>query len=49
MSPYVMRYNKQSIKRGDRINKLARYCNNRSLFWRYESFQEYEQHEKETH
>ena len=48
-SPYVMRYNKQSIPRGSKLNALARYCNNRTFLWRYGSFEEYLAHSKETH
>lgn len=40
--PYVMRYDKEHIKRGAEINKLARYCNSKYGFiWKYDSYEEY--------
>ena len=39
--PYVMRYNKQNIKRGSKINALARWCNNKRIFWKCPSFEQY--------
>lgn len=39
--PYVMRYNKQTIKRGSELNALARWVNFTPLFWKYETFDEY--------
>lgn len=39
--PYVMRYDKEHIKRGSEINKLARYCNSKYGFiWKY-TYDEY--------
>lgn len=38
--PYVMRYDKEHIKRGSEINKLARYANNK-FFYNIKSFDEY--------
>ncbi len=40
-NPYVMRYDKEHIKRGSMINKVARYVNNKNFFWKYETFQDY--------
>jgi len=48
-NPFIMLYNKQSIPRGHILYKLARWCNMPLLFWKYETFQEYIEHEKETH
>lgn len=40
--PYVMRYDKEHIKKGSEINKLARYCNSKYGFiWKYDSFEDY--------
>jgi hypothetical protein len=39
--PYVMRYNKQAIKRGSEINALARWVNFVPLFWKYDTFDDY--------
>ncbi len=41
-NPYIMRYDKEHIKRGSRINALARYCNNKMIFWKCKSFEQYE-------
>ena len=38
--PYVMRYDKEHIKRGSEINKLARYANSK-FFYNIKSFEEY--------
>lgn len=38
--PYVMRYDKEHIKRGSEINKLARYSNSK-FFYNIKSFKEY--------
>lgn len=40
-SPYIMRYRKDTIKRGCELNSLARWCNFRALFWKYKTFDEY--------
>lgn len=39
--PYVMLYNKQSIPRGHLLKKLQRWVNNRFVFARCETFDEY--------
>lgn len=39
--PYVMRYNKASIRRGSEINALARWVNFVPLFWKYDTFEDY--------
>ena len=39
--PYVMRYNKQNIKRGSKANALARWVNNKRIFWSYPTFEMY--------
>lgn len=44
-SPYIMRYDKEHIPRGHILNKLARWCNNRIFFWKYETFDDYLQNE----
>ena len=46
MSPYIMRYDKENIPRGSTVNKLARYCNNRMFFWKYQTFEDYLKGEK---
>jgi len=48
-SPYVMLYNKNGLMRGDIHFKLARWVNNRMLFWRYATFDDYLLHIKETY
>lgn len=39
--PYIMRYNKKSIKRGSKTNALARYVNSKWIFWQCPSFDQY--------
>lgn len=39
--PYVMRYNKEFIKRGSLINKLARWVNTPMIFWSIDDFYQY--------
>ncbi len=39
--PYVMRYDKEHIKRGSELNMLARWCNNKLIFWNQPSFEDY--------
>lgn len=39
--PYVMRYNKKFIKRGDPLNALARWVNNKQIFWSCDNFYKY--------
>ena len=40
-SPYVMLYDKDNIPRGHELKKLQRYVNNRWVFWKVNSFEEY--------
>jgi len=40
-SPYIMRYDKHKLARGCNLNKLARWVNNRSLFYKYKTFEQY--------
>lgn len=47
--PYVMLYNKSALPRGHIMYKLSRWCNMPILFWKYQTFDEYVAHEKETH
>ena len=42
--PYVMRYDKEHIKRGSEINALARWVNFTPLFWKYPTFEEYKKY-----
>lgn len=44
--PYVMRYDKEHIKRGSEINALARWVNFTPLFWKYSTFEEYKRFHK---
>lgn len=46
--PYVMRYNKDQIKRGSMINALARWVNMPAVFWKYNTFEEYLEDQKKT-
>lgn len=39
--PYIMRYDKEHIKKGSEINALARWVNFVPLFWKYKTFEEY--------
>lgn len=39
--PYIMRYNKEQIKNGSEINKLARWVNNKIIFWQCPTFEQY--------
>ena len=39
--PYIMRYDKEHIKKGSEINKLARWVNNKRIFWSCNSFEQY--------
>ena len=48
-TPYVMLYDKANLPRGHILYKLSRWCNHPSLFWKYETFDDYLAHEKETH
>lgn len=40
-SPYVMLYNKDSIPKGHELRKLQRYVNNRFIFWKVPTFEDY--------
>ena len=40
-NPYIMRYQKEEIKRGSIANKLARWVNNKTFFWKYPTFEDY--------
>lgn len=46
-SPYVMLYNKENIPKGDKLRKLQRWVNNRFVFAKCKSFEEYQKKEKE--
>ena len=45
--PYVMRYNKQSIKKGDIRNHFARYVNTKQIFWKCGDFEQYYREQQE--
>lgn len=40
-APYVMIYDKASLPRGHELKKLQRYVNNRFIFWKCDSFDDY--------
>lgn len=40
-SPYVTIYNKESLPRGHKLRKLQRWCNNRFIFAKCKTFEEY--------
>lgn len=40
-NPYVMRYDKEHIARGAEINSLARWANNKMIFWQCPTFDQY--------
>jgi hypothetical protein len=40
-APYVMLYNKDSLPKGHILRKLQRWVNNRWIFWKVETFEEY--------
>lgn len=44
--PYIMRYDKEHIPKGSRLNALARWCNFIPLFWKYRTFDEYVRNER---
>lgn len=46
--PYIMRYDKEHIKRGSTVNALARWVNFKPLFWKYETFEDYVANECKT-
>lgn len=39
--PYVMRYDKEHIKRGAEVNALARWVNTKMIFWKCPTFEQY--------
>lgn len=41
--PYVMRYDKEHIKKGSEINKLARFVNTKRIFWSCPTFEQYKE------
>lgn len=41
LQPYIMIYNKPSVKRGNELNKLARWINWKPFCWSFDSFEEY--------
>lgn len=45
-APYVMLYDKEHIEKGHELRKLQRWVNNRFVFWRCNSFDEYQRREK---
>lgn len=42
-APYVMLYDKSNLPRGHELKKLQRYVNNRMIFWKIKSFDDYVQ------
>lgn len=40
-SPYIMLYNKENIPKGHELRKLQRYVNNRIIFFKVKTFEEY--------
>lgn len=40
-APYVMLYNKDDLPKGHELRKFQRYVNNRFVFWKVNSFEEY--------
>lgn len=40
-APYVMLYNKDELPKGHELRKFQRYVNNRFVFWKVSSFDEY--------
>lgn len=40
-APYVMLYNKDELPKGHELRKFQRYVNNRFVFWKINSFEEY--------
>lgn len=40
-APYVMIYDKEHLPKGHELRKLQRYVNNRFIFWKCKSFDEY--------
>ena len=48
ISPYVMLYEKDSIPKGHELRKLQRWVNNRFVFWKVPTFEQYQQQEVTT-
>lgn len=46
-NPYIMRYDKEHLKRGCELNALARYVNTKRIFWSCPSFEQYKREEKQ--
>ena len=40
-APYVMIYNKDQLPKGNELKKLQRWVNNRFIFWKCETFEDY--------
>lgn len=40
-APYVMLYDKENIPKGHELRRFQRYVNNRFIFWKCDSFEEY--------
>jgi hypothetical protein len=40
--PYVMRYNREAMPKGSELNRLARWVNNRFVFGKVKTFEEYD-------
>lgn len=40
-APYVMLYNTENIPKGHKLRKLQRWVNNRFIFWKCETFEDY--------
>lgn len=45
-NPYVMRYDKEHIPRGSKVNALARWVNSKMIFWSIPTFEEYQEKRK---
>lgn len=45
ISPYVMLYDKEHIPKGHELRKLQRWVNNKIIFWKVETFEEYQKGE----
>lgn len=45
-APYVMLYDKEHIPKGHELRQLQRWVNNRFIFWKTASFEEYKANQK---
>lgn len=45
-NPYVMIYDKESLPRGHELKKLQRWVNNKFVFWKVDTFEDYLQQNK---